>query len=1026
MKKILFTFLLVGYLFTGYAQQNNNEWRATWVITWDLINRYNTVEENKALIRQILDYHVEANMNAVLWHARQGGTAYYPSEYEPWGHYAGGSDPGFDPLGYAIEEAHKRGLEVHAWFNTFAVSSDAPGTIVAEHPNWICRDRDGNAMTSYRAASPGLDSVRDYTVNVAMEIVNNYDVDGLHLDYVRWNEHSSKKRNKKVTHEEELQRLDGMISVEDLRDLHENRGSRYLYDEEHPYDGGVPEGFDSWDDWRRWSVSQFVKQLHDSIQQVKPHVRLSAAALGKYKAGGSSGWNGYYIVFQDAALWFNEGWLDQLTPMHYHWTTGSAFKSTLESDWGPNIQEGIAAGRLYTVGPGSYLLPDYSAWDNHPDIVNKCRELDWVDGFQFFSYESWRSQNYWEEAKETFFQTLTKTRAIPTTQVEIDAPSLDLAKIDELNYTITITPSLSLTFDHWHITYRSEDDVLDIDNDEIIDIHFGNDEYVLNQAFTGYQNYEGTYNYFAVAADRYWRTSPVSTTEETEFIPSYDPTVVSTNPAENGEIFNTDPIIIEFSKEMNQTEFENHISFNPAVTISSVSWAADKKTATVVVSDFEHETEYTMTIAATATDVIGKQLDGDGNGQGGDDFVLNFSTAGDNIPPAIEASHPQNDASDFDVADIINIVFDEEINPATLDDSKLHLADAEGDIAIQHILVTTDDRKSVISIQSEQELESNTNYTVTIDAGVEDIFGNATDGELTLQFTTSDMYYYHPTIIESFENIDNWWSPDGSGSTTGILSSETSFALSDEIYLPASDVQQSAKLSYMWDTDASAHLIREYTPDQTVYFYDTTYLQTYVYGDGSGNKVRFAIDELTGSEIAPAAGDHEVSKWLTLDFYGWRLMEWDLSDPDAVGTWFCDEILTGDFFRIDSYQMTKGDNGNVTGAVYFDQLRFAVKSVNDPYAGVNDLERELAGMGQNFPNPFSQTTEIRFALTQPTFTQLNVYTIQGQKVETLISNHMNAGKHAVLFDGSDLESGIYIYELKTENTTIRKKMVLNK
>ena len=78
--------------------QNNEEFRSTWVITWEHINRFASVEQNKANVRAILDDHVKANMNAVLWQARQSGTAYYNSSFEPWGYYAGSAYPGYDPL----------------------------------------------------------------------------------------------------------------------------------------------------------------------------------------------------------------------------------------------------------------------------------------------------------------------------------------------------------------------------------------------------------------------------------------------------------------------------------------------------------------------------------------------------------------------------------------------------------------------------------------------------------------------------------------------------------------------------------------------------------------------------------------------------------------------------------------------------------------------------------------------------------------------------------------------------------------
>ena len=288
---ILFFILQLSIVSIGLAEQANNEFRATWVITWEHIDQYKNPGQNMEKIRKIMSDHKAANMNAVIFQVRQSGTAYYQSSYEPWGYYAGYQYPGYDPLEYAIEEAHKHGLELHAWFNVFQTSSTYPGTPAAEHPEWICRDQNGIPMTSYRSVSPGLEEVKNYTINVAMEIVRNYDIDGLHLDYIRWNEHTNTGREA-VEPIMELQRRDGLISSEELQNLNNNPSGRYLYDYNHRFSSGIPEGFDSWENWWRWSVTTFVETLHDSIQSVKPQVRLSAAVLGKYN------WSGWLIIYR--------------------------------------------------------------------------------------------------------------------------------------------------------------------------------------------------------------------------------------------------------------------------------------------------------------------------------------------------------------------------------------------------------------------------------------------------------------------------------------------------------------------------------------------------------------------------------------------------------------------------------------------------------------------------------------------------------------------------------------------------------
>ena len=228
MRYNYFRFYIFSTIFIAVLSgTGNEEFRSTWVITWNHIDRSKNPGQNMNTVQTIMDNHVAANMNAVIFQVRQSGTAYYESSHEPWGYYSGYQYPGYDPLEFAIEEAHKRGLELHAWFNVFQTSSTTAGAPAAEHPEWICRDQSGNVMTSYRSVSPGLKDVRDYTVDVAMEIVNNYDIDGLHLDYVRWNEHTNTTQ-RNVSLEMELQRQDGFITPAELQQLNTNLSGRYL------------------------------------------------------------------------------------------------------------------------------------------------------------------------------------------------------------------------------------------------------------------------------------------------------------------------------------------------------------------------------------------------------------------------------------------------------------------------------------------------------------------------------------------------------------------------------------------------------------------------------------------------------------------------------------------------------------------------------------------------------------------------------------------------------------------------------
>ena len=751
---ILFSLILLQNFF---PQQNNNEFRANWVITWEYISASSTVEQNKARIRQILDDHKAGNFNSVLWQVRQSGTAYYNSSYEPYGYYAGGTNPGFDPMAYAIEEAHKRGLEFHAWFNVFSASSTVSGTPAQQHPEWICRDQNGNPMTSSIALSPGLQAVRDYTKNVAMEVVRNYDIDGFHLDYIRWNEYTSSAKSKAFEKlQEEKNLFDGDITDDQIEELTKNMAGRYLYDIDHPYSAGVPSGFSSWEEWWRWSVTEFVKTLHDSIQAVKPYVRLSVAALGKYNW---SGWNGYDVVYQDAALWFNEGYIEQIAGMHYHWTTSSGFYGMLTGDcpqcWSQFIQPGIAAKRFYTVGPPSYILNDKNIWNNHQEIVNTCRTVSWVDGFQFFSYGSWKDRNYWEEAASTFFSKKTKIRDANLHLDTIPAsPQISILKIDSLNYRLTVTPDASTSSNQWFAIYRSADDNFDLSTEIIITINFGNSQFTFDDNFTGNQDFNGKYRYAATMFDRYWNESLISNVVQTDNIPSYAPKVLSSIPAEGDTVSANTQIKLNFSKTLNTaTIIPSAINFLPPIEVSNVTFSNSNKTLTIsTASNFTFQTDYTFTLDSTLTDINGKMLDGNGDGIQGDSYVLHFSTVAQDLTgPVVTEYFPDstNSSGSFDVEGIITVLFDELVNSGTINQNNVVLKSGTTVIATVMQLKTIGNQ-SIINIKTQQSLLNNTQYSLTLKQNITDVIGNPMPADREIFFTTSDLSYSQKTTIDDF------------------------------------------------------------------------------------------------------------------------------------------------------------------------------------------------------------------------------------------------------------------------------------
>lgn len=1012
-----------------FTQQNNQEFRSTWVITWEYISSSSSIEQNKARIRQILDNHKAANMTSVLWQVRQAGTAYYPSSFEPWGSYAGGNNPGFDPLQYAIEESHKRGLELHAWFNVFATASTAPGSPAQQNPNWVCRDQLGNPMTTNRALSPGLQAVREYTANVAMEIVRNYDIDGFHLDYVRWNEYTSSAASERFAqYQNDNNLLDGEITEDQVAELITNAQGRYLYDVEHPYSAGVPTGYSSWPDFWRSSVTKMVQMLHDSIQAVKPWVRLSAAALGKYNW---SGWQGYDIVYQDAALWFNEGYIDQLTPMHYHWTTGSAFYGMLQGScpecWGQFIQPGIQAGRLYTVGPGSYILSDQNRWNNHPEIIQSSRTVDWVDGFQFFSYGSWRDKAYFNEAGETFFKKKTKIRDTKLIVDTIpDSPTISIMKVDSLNYQLTITPPPSTIENQWFALYRSENSNIDVDNDEIREIYFGNQPIVKNEVYNGLQDYNGIYYYSATMLDRYWNESLPSNVVQTDAIPSFAPLVISSTPSEGDTVQVNSVLSITFSKKMNKESVQNSLTIVPSVNITNFVWSLnDTKLNLTIPSQLSFATNYVLTIDTSATDVNGRQIDGNGDGVEGDPFVLNFSTVEqDNSGPVIVYSNLSE--NEFDIDDVVSVVFDEILNHSTVNHNSVKLTNSSGTGVAKDIKVYNIKNQSVINLRTPQPLNPNSVYNLELTELITDVYGNPKSSSTNLILNTSNMEYSNRTIIDDFTNEGFWEQPQFSGSTTGI-GPNTSFGFDTQITLPSTTPAKSAYIQFEWNPDASNKLLREYLsngPPREVEFDTSYYLQAYVFGDGSGNRFRFCLDEAIGSSWP----NHEVSRWITIDWFGWKLLEWQLSDSSNVGSWIGNGVLDGSKYRTDSFQMTDDQNSDISGRIFIDNYRIALKSPTVSNLEDNNKLPDNFLLYQNYPNPFNPSTVISYQLKVSSHVKLKIYDILGNEVAVLVNENKAAGKYTAKFDTElyNLAGGVYIYSIQAGEYFDSKKMLLIK
>ena len=185
---ILMLVVLAAFMMTlaGAFAARGDEARCAWFSRFEWSSRSH-IEDEIANID-------ECNMNAVLFQIRGTADAFYISQWEPWAEQLGNDYPGYDPLAVAIYEAHERGLELHAYVNAMPVWSGAtppgdPFHIYNTHPEWIMVNSSGTPMDpadGYAFASPGVPQFREHLNKVIMDIATKYDVDGIHLDYIRY------------------------------------------------------------------------------------------------------------------------------------------------------------------------------------------------------------------------------------------------------------------------------------------------------------------------------------------------------------------------------------------------------------------------------------------------------------------------------------------------------------------------------------------------------------------------------------------------------------------------------------------------------------------------------------------------------------------------------------------------------------------------------------------------------------------------------------------------------------------------
>lgn len=317
-------------LFLSAPSAPKHEVRAVWLTTimgldWPktLATNEESRQKQKEELCQILDRLQACRINTVVLQTRLRGSVIYPSKIEPWDICLTGQfdrDPGYDPLAFAIEETHRRGMELHAWlvtvpaFKIINAKKMGKRSLMRTHPELLKKHGEQYYL------DPGLPGSAKYLTALCQEIVSNYDVDGIHFDYIRYPEQA-----------------ESFSDAATFKKYGKGQDKRA---------------------WRRDNITRMVREAHEAVKELKPWVRFSCSPVGKFKdlsRYSAKGWSALGTVYQDAQGWLREGIMDMLLPMMYF--QGDHFYP-FAVDWKEN-----SYGRTVAPGLGIYFLsPKEKNW----------------------------------------------------------------------------------------------------------------------------------------------------------------------------------------------------------------------------------------------------------------------------------------------------------------------------------------------------------------------------------------------------------------------------------------------------------------------------------------------------------------------------------------------------------------------------------------------------------------------------------------------------------------------------------------
>ena len=341
------------------------EFRAAWVATVANIdwpsNRNLSTEKQKEELLAILDKAEAINLNAIIFQIRPMADALYASELEPWSEFLTGQagrapDPFYDPLEFMIRESHARGMELHVWFNPYRAKHPSHRTELPEDHVWHTKREIVREYGNYLWMDPAAEGTKRHTLDVILDVVRRYNVDGVHID--------------------------------DYFYPYKSYGDGADFPDDDLWEAYLADGGDmSRSDWRRSHVNDFVERFYNEVKEEDPTVKVGISPFGIWRPGypeGITGLDQYEHLYADARLWLNKGWVDYYTPQLY-WPieqTAQAYPRLLEWWVGENHEN-------RHMWPGNFTsrVQRDGGWDPQ-EIVNQVivtREQEGATGNVHFS-----------------------------------------------------------------------------------------------------------------------------------------------------------------------------------------------------------------------------------------------------------------------------------------------------------------------------------------------------------------------------------------------------------------------------------------------------------------------------------------------------------------------------------------------------------------------------------------------------------------------------------------------------------------